>query len=82
MCNTINGKQTLETWLLVLILFYASFSSSLALRLSSMSAAVLYKTKNKKTTTKKTPEHWAAFPNTVEPLRNGHLKDQRKWLPL
>ena len=46
MGNTINGKHTLEAWLLVLILFYASFSSSLALRLSSMSAAVLYKTKN------------------------------------
>ena len=55
MCNTINGKQTLETWLLVLILFYASFSSSLALRLSSMSAAVLYKTKNKKKQQQKRP---------------------------
>ena len=82
MGNTINGKHTLEAWLLVLILFYASFSSSLALRLSSMSAAVLYKTKNKTTTTKKTPEHWAAISNTFEPLHNDHLRDRRKWLPL
>ena len=82
MGNTINGKHTLEAWLLVLILFYTSFSSSPALRLSSMSAAVLYKTKNKTTTTKKTPEHWAAFSNTVEPLHNDHLRDRRKWLPL
>ena len=82
MGNTINGKHTLEAWLLVLILFYASFSSSLALRLSSMSAAVLYKTKNRTTTTKKTPDNWAAFPKTVEPLHNGNLRDRRKWLPL
>ena len=78
MGNTINGKHTLEAWLLVLILFYASFSSSLALRLSSMSAAVLYKTP----TTKKTPDNWAAFPKTVEPLHNDRLRDRRKWLPL
>ena len=42
-----------------------------------MSAAVLYKTKNKTTTTKKTPEHRAAFSNTVEPLHNDHLRDRR-----